>query len=322
MKFEKNDKVRVINTEDIWEGKVGLVFEEQEDEVITQDGRDLTQVDVLISIDTPEGEKQVMKNFNRENLEAVKEESLNETSINEEVEDQKEDRVYPQFESGKEFKEFFIGRSGIFKGFDYEYLYSVEEKEDGTFDYRDEDKEEIAMYGALEGKECSITECALVDFEPWTFTEILFQSSRWDIKFKDGSELQAIPGSAIDLYPITATESLHEGLDDVLILRRHADKKDKEGDIIAPFVYRDYGDEKPVPTWTFIGPIMNYYGMTEEDVFNFCKEYGYKVWCIRGAVMSPKLIAAAKEIDCKDIEADYIDYADGYRSATVEEIKL
>lgn len=111
-------------------------------------------------------------------------------------------------------------------------------------------------------------------------------------------------------------------MDDAEITRYVADKKNKEADIIAPFVYRDYGDDELIPCWTFIGPIMNYYGINEETVWTFCREYGHKIWSIRGSVITPKIIVAAKEIDGNDILNDYGNFVDGYRDATVEEIEL
>lgn len=161
MKFKKNDKVRVINTGDVWEGKIGLVYEEQEDEILTTDGRDLTQVDVLVTLDTDDGEKQIMKNFNRENLEAVQEESLTET-INED-EDDEERSVYPQTSDVEEFKKFFIGRKGVFKGFPYDEIFSIKELENGSYDFSEEDKVEIETYKSYEGKECTIKDCAIAD---------------------------------------------------------------------------------------------------------------------------------------------------------------
>ena len=250
-----------------------------------------------------------MKNFDRDNLELVEEESLTEKVITEDVDS----------DGAQEFKTSFIGKKGIFKGLDYGEIFFVREQENGTYDFSPEDKAEIEVYKSLEGKECAIRGCTVNGWEPWLSEEESFTNSLWDIDFEDGTILNAIPGSAVDF---SDPETLHESLDDAATIRREADKKNKDNDIIAPFVYRDYGDEKPVPTWTFIGPIMNYYGADEETIFNFCKEYGHKVWCIRGAVVPYKIVIAAKEIKSEDIHRDYGDFVDGYRSLIVEEVDL
>ena len=68
MEFEKGNKVIIINTGDIWEGKKGTVIS-QEDDIVT----------VKINFQVEDEVKNVIQEFNKENLEMEREnESLNE----------------------------------------------------------------------------------------------------------------------------------------------------------------------------------------------------------------------------------------------------
>lgn len=66
--MEKGNKVEIINTGDIWEGKHGTVIAEE-------DG----QVEVRVNFETQNGTEQVIEIFNKENLKMERQdESLNE----------------------------------------------------------------------------------------------------------------------------------------------------------------------------------------------------------------------------------------------------
>lgn len=68
MEFEKGNKVVIVNTDDIWEGKHGTVIAEE-------DG----QVEVRVNFETEDGTEQVIEIFNEENLKMERQdESLNE----------------------------------------------------------------------------------------------------------------------------------------------------------------------------------------------------------------------------------------------------
>lgn len=87
--MNKNDKVEIINTGDIWEHKTGKVVAEG-DELITVDGEDLTEVTVKVNFEGDDREeKYVMQIFPRKNLKLQQEnENLNEDlSIKNEDED-------------------------------------------------------------------------------------------------------------------------------------------------------------------------------------------------------------------------------------------
>lgn len=314
MKFEKNDQVRIVDTGDVWEGKIGKVYSEQDEEILTTDGHDLTQVDVLVKIDTAEGEKQVMKNFNRENLQPVQEESLVEQTLNEDAQDQEK-----PIESEEEFIQHFIGKSGVFRGFDYEDLFTKVEQEDGSFDFKEEDTEEIDYYRLHEGQSCTIVASVVADWEPWDSIEDSFNRSRWDIQLIDGTSLEAIPGYAIDLSP--APSHVFDDLDEAWDPQKR-EKNHNDYDIVEPFVYQDYGDEELIPSWCLLERVASYYGVDASTVLEYCRKYKHKVWNLMGPVVSPRLIVAAKEITADDLKEAYADYVDRGRGVTVEEIKL
>lgn len=319
MELHKGDKVRIINTGDIWEGRIGKVYEVDSEEILTVDGHDLTSIDVALTIDTNQGEKTMIKDFHRENLEAVAEEALNENTIQETLEGD-----IPSFDKVEDFESFFEGKKAVFKGFDYRDFYNFREQENGEFDFEEEDKEEIESFKSHEGKRCTITACAVADgFEPEFIqsTEESFESCYWDVKFDDDEkEFFAISGLHLDVDCGLNESLISHGSEEIEYYIPN--KKHKEDDIIEPFVYRDFGDEELVPTWCFLNTIAAHYGTDEETIFNFCKEYGHKVWCIRGATIRPKFIVAAKEIKSEDILDGYAIYIDGARGSTIEEVEL
>lgn len=78
-KFNPLDKVKIVDTNDIWENKSGIVIKESDTEIITEEGEDLTLVKVKINF-SEDGSKTVIQEFPRQNIiKEIQTETLNES---------------------------------------------------------------------------------------------------------------------------------------------------------------------------------------------------------------------------------------------------
>ena len=77
-KFTKGNKVKIVNTDTVWDDKLGTVIEEANEEIYSENGDDLTEVLVKVAFKSKDEVKSIIQRFNRGNLELVPEENLNE----------------------------------------------------------------------------------------------------------------------------------------------------------------------------------------------------------------------------------------------------
>lgn len=286
-KLTKNDKVKIINTSNIWKDKEAIVISQSDQEIFDKDGLDISDVKVKIIFGTEDNQKTIIQEFPRYCLEL---ESKNE-SLNELYEDK-----YLNLSSEEEFKEYFIDKKCRFKGFDYSKLFKKIKKNDGTITYSDEDLEYITYYKELEKLPCRISSCALNDsFDPLESSELNFASAYWNIEFDNGDMLPAISGDDLSLLDVTF-EALCES-------------KATIEDYIKEYVYADSMNGIS-PSWFFAEKIATTENIKKDKVVKDAKLLGYKVYRI-SAPHFDKLAIAASKCTVDVILDDYGDYLQG-----------
>lgn len=298
--MKKNDKVKIIDTGDIWEGKTGTVVSEG-DELITVDGEDLTEVTVRVNFEDDEGEEQhVNQIFARKCLE-----------LESEAEDLKESFVV--ISDLDDFSKCFLGKDCSFKGFDYDDVYCKTCQEDGEFDYCPEDKEEIEHYKSLENRPCKIVGCLPTDgFDECGTIAENFDRCFWDVDFGNGEILEAVCGKDLKVN-LSVPKALKESLDEV----SYKDVE-KDDDIIKPYVTMEDIDGKEYPSWMFAAKIAAAEGISEDAVIEIAERLKYKIFCLSVGINDRQIIAA-KGVKKDDIWSDYGDYVLG--PATLYEVK-
>lgn len=289
-KINKNDKVMIVNTNDIWQGKSGIVLSISDDKLLNSSGEDVTEVKVKVHFDSDNLNKSIIQTFPLNCLELYAVENLNEAV---------EDLADIDLNSKDDFINYFIGKKCKFKGFNYSELYAKHEQEDGTFEYDKEDLEYINYYRDLEKLDCEITSCVLIDsFDEFETPEENFNSAYWAVEFSNGDTLPAICGSDLEL-----TENLFESL---------SKKAPDLVDYIRDYVYADSIDDENLPSWFFVNKIAAAENVTEDDVLKVAKYFKYKIYAIIANHFYKKVVAAPA---CTE-EMIYNDYAD-YLNGTV-----
>lgn len=75
-KLNKNDKVKIINTDSIWKDKIGTVINQDDDELFDESNLDITNVKVKVNlIDSENSNHLVIQNFPRYMLEIITDEN-------------------------------------------------------------------------------------------------------------------------------------------------------------------------------------------------------------------------------------------------------
>lgn len=282
------DEVTIIDTGDVWEGLKGTVEAISDKEVITKDGKDLTEITVKVFFSE---DKKIMQIFPKQNLQPIETESVEDKIITEALEDV------------NSFIQAFAGKSVVFNGFDYTDYFQKREQDDGSFDYDEADKGEVEFYESREGKKANISGCAISDgFEPYNSTKESFESCYWDLIFEDKSILSGISGSCLTLVnPSILKESLEGTL---------PESNDLNEDFIHDYVYFVDIDDKEIPSWYFVSKIATAEGIDDNAVINKALELKYKIYNIEGPNFG-KLIILAPKTDLQEVYADYIDYIPG-----------
>ena len=308
-KLNKNDKVTIINTNDVWEGKTGIVLEQSEKEIITSNGEDLTEVSVKVDFPSEDEIKSIIQIFPRQNLKL-------DSSVTEEV---NTNLLNESFTNVNSFVNSFIGKEVIFLGLPYEEIYQVKkvEKERATdadtFEYDESDKEEIERYKSLEGKTGRIVACSLADgFEKYNTTDENFMNCYWDIYFQDDDiTLTAISGRALSLLDLNILRESVEVSD--------FDTTDPNEDFIHDYVYFVDIEDKEIPSWYFVSKIATAENIDENAVIEKALELKYKIYRIETTSgENDKLIILAPKANLEDVYTDYIDYIPG--TVTVTEV--
>lgn len=310
-KLNAGDRVIIVDTNDIWEDKLGTVLEQSSKEVITTNGEDLTEVSVKVDFHSDDDEvKSVIQIFPRQNL------KLN---VSGEVKENMNTTINESFTNVNSFINSFIGKEVIFLGLNYEDIYQVKKvtKEKLTdieeFEYDESDKEEIEKYKSLEGKTGRIVACALADgFEKYNTTDDNFMSCYWDIYFKDEDiTLENLSGKVLSLLD---TEILNEAVE-----VSDFDTIDPKEDFIHDYVYFIDIEDKEIPSWYFISKIATAENIDENTVIEKALELKYKIYRIEtGSGEADKLIILAPKAKLEDVYTDYIDYIPG--TVTVTEV--
>lgn len=284
-KLKKNDKVKIINTSNIWKDKTAIVISQSDDEMFDENGLDITDVKVKV-IFSEDSSKTVIQEFPRYCLEI---ESKNE-SLNEFYNDKL------NLASEEDFKQYFVDKKCKFNGFDYSKLFKKVEDEDGNMTYSEEDLEYIEYYKELENIDCRITSCALIDsFDIFETPKNNFNSAYWNIEFENGDILPAICGDDLTLLDVKL-ESLCES-------------KNTKDDYIKDYVYTETLDDI-LPSWFFIDKIAAAENIKSDTIVTDAKLLGYKIYKI-SAPHFDKLAVAASKCSKDIILDDYADYLQG-----------
>ena len=77
-KINKNDKVMIVNTNDIWQGKSGIVLAISDDKLLNSSGEDVTEVKVKVHFDSENLNKSIIQTFPLNCLELYAVQNLNE----------------------------------------------------------------------------------------------------------------------------------------------------------------------------------------------------------------------------------------------------
>lgn len=279
--MNKNDKVEILDTGDIWEGKTGVVVAEGE-ELITVDGDDLTEVTVRVNFKDDDGdEKHVDQIFARKFLKPLStNETLHENLI-----------VISNIE---DFTKCFLGKDCSFKGFDYDDIYCKKCQDDGEYDYDPEDKEEIECFKSLENKPAKIVGCLVTDgFDECDNITENFNRCFWNLEFGDGKILEAVCGTDISVN-MSVSEKLTEDLD---VSFKDVDEKE---DIIKDYVILTDLDDNEIPSWMFAAKIAAAEGISDDAILEIAKKLKYRVFCLSCGIQD-RMIIAAKSITKEDI---------------------
>lgn len=287
-KLKRNDKVKIINTSNIWRNKNAIVISQSDDEIFDENGLDITDVKVKITFGDEENPKTVIQEFPRHCLEL---EAKNEKNLNELYETEKLNLA-----SEEEFKNYFIDKRCRFNGFDYSKLFKPIRKNDNSFSYSEEDLEYINYYKELEKIPCRIVACALIDsFDLFETPKENFISAYWNIEFDNGDMLPAISGENLTLLDVKF-ESLHES------------KKAVE-DYIKDYVYTETLDDI-LPSWFFVDKIAAAENLKTDTVIRDAKILGYKIYRVSAPHFDKLAIAASKCLP-ETLLDDYGDYLQG-----------
>lgn len=286
-KLKRNDKVKIINTSNIWRNKNAIVISQSDDEIFDENGLDITDVKVKITFGDEENPKTIIQEFPRHCLELeVKNENLNELYQDKKL----------NLTSEEEFKDYFVDKRCKFNGFDYSKLFKKIEDKDGSLTYSEEDLEYINYYKELEKIPCRIAACALIDsFDLFETPEENFISAYWNIEFDNGDMLPAISGEDLTLLDVKF-ESLCES-------------KQAIEDYIRDYVYTETLDDI-LPSWFFVDKIAAAENLKSDNIVKDAKLLGYKIYKI-SAPHFDKLVVAASKCLSETILDDYGDYLQG-----------
>lgn len=284
-KLNKNDRVKIINTSTIWKDKEAIVIS-QDAEEFNEDGLDISNVTVKVLFDPENLSKIIVQDFPRYCLElATKNESINEFYVKSDTELTLE-----------EFKQYFIGSSCKFNGFNYLKLFKAIKKPDGSITYSDEDLEYIKYYEELEKLKCYISACTLSDsFDSTQSLQDNFNSAYWDVEFENGDMLPAISGESLTLLNFKF-ESLCES-------------SQKVEDYIKDYVYTETLDTI-IPSWFFIDKIAAAENIKADKVLKDAQSLGYTIYRISASNFE-KLAVAADKCSREMLIDDYADYLHG-----------
>ena len=348
--MEKGNKVEIINTGDIWEGKHGTVIAEE-------DG----QVEVRVNFETQNGTEQVIEIFNKENLKMERQdESLNEQIVDEArskahiiltAEVYQGDYTEPidyegEGETNAEalreiFKNLYYEQFGVdtfeedyaggwiyesSNGFDPE-TFKAELEED--IKERKEELQNNPEDFDLEDNETPdeiIKEIDNIDvnkaisdyFKHYDVDQNVYESNDeykivdliWDT-FGGGDEWWLLK-----IYDTVNREYLYkhkynESLDESL-------NYEKPEDIIHPYVYLQDLDDKEIPAWNFASRIATAENVEEGFVLKCAEDNGYKIFSVEAPSFF-RTIIAAKEVKLEDIQEEYADFLQG--NAVIYEMK-
>lgn len=285
-KLTKNDKVKIINTNNVWKDKEAIVISQDEEEEFDAKGLDITDVKVKVIFDPENPSKNVVQHFPRYCLElATKNECINEFYIT------SEDKI-----DVETFKNYFIGQDCKFNGFDYSKLFKPVRDKDNRLTYTEEDLEVIEYYKDLENINCYISACTLSDsFDSQRSLYDNFRSAYWDIEFDTGDILPAVSGDNLSLKTFK-----FENIQESII---------KPEDYIKDYVYSDTLDDQ-IPSWFFVDKIAAAENIKQAAIIKDAKLLGYKLYKI-SAPYFEKIIVAANKCLKSTIIDDYADYLQG-----------
>lgn len=211
-KLKKDDKVSIINLNNYWKDKKGIVISQSTNTQIEND-LDITEVKVKIDLNG----KNVIQIFPRYCLSKIlleENEKLNK----------------------KDFINNYIGKYCEFLGFNYDELFSKYVNDNNELVYDVEDQEQIDFYDNLKYQKCFITACSISDsFDPDASLIKNFKECFWDLEFENGTILETISGENIN---VTVIESLHENLNKDII-KNYVYLKDIDGLILPYWIYLD-----------------------------------------------------------------------------------
>lgn len=198
--------------------------------------------------------------------------------------------------SYEKFLKTFIGKICIFKGFDYNKIFSKERQEDNSFDYNRDDKEIIDYYRSLEGKKCILIKCVLNDsYDPELSIFDNFNNCFWDIYFNDiDVELSAVCGEYLDLTDTNI------GINEDMNLKL---------DYIHDYLFSENIDSR-TSAWIFADIIASAEDKSIDSIIDDSKLFKYKIFLLKDSDII-KYIIANININLDDVYNDYIDYAKG-----------
>ena len=347
--MEKGNKVEIINTGDIWEGKHGTVIAEE-------DG----QVEVRVNFETENGTEQVIEIFNKENLKMEREdESLNEQALNEmkskahiilTAEVYQGDYTEPIDYEGEGETNAEALRE-IFKNLNAEYLGDTFEEDyaNGLIyvaDYGfDPETFKVDLEEAIKETKEEIQNNPEEFTEDTEFTpdELIKQIDNIDVNkaisdyfkyygvdqnvYESDDEDQLIRliertfGSGDEWYLLKIYDTVNrkylykhkynESLEESL-------NYEKTDDIIHQYVYLQDLDDKEIPAWNFSTRIATAENVEEGFVLKCAEDHNYKVFAVEAPSFF-RTIIAAKEVKLEDIQEEYADFLQG--NAVIYEMK-
>ena len=282
-RFSKNDEV-IIVSDNFWNNKIGKVISDSNDTII-EDDKDITEVTVSVEFDK---DKYIIQLFPRyQLLKYTKNENLVEILT---------------LNNTEKFKKYFIGKSCTFDGLDYSEIYAMHEQDDGSYDFDEEDLDDINYYKSLTKIPCKITDCVLMDdFDPDVSIEDNFLSCYWDLEFETGDQLFAISGENVTL--------------DDLNLKILSEAFDNSKEVIDDYLHDYVADVDSA--WFFIDKIADAEGKSRKEILNDAKKLGYKIYSLTSGKHN-KLIVAASEYSADEILNDCIDYYND--DVTIQEV--
>lgn len=275
--INKKDKVKIVNTNNIWQNKEGVVLDTDIDEA------DLDNSYIRVSIDFDD--KKVIQTFPYQNIEIInKNESL--------IED-------IHFDTEDSFVKYFTGKDVVFLGYDYDDLYVKHEQDNGSYDYNADDKEYIDYYEYLKTIPCTIYRCALCDYDRDYSVSENFKSAYWDLKFETGDLLQAVQGEFIKLKNISLSK-----------LSEKLESKNDSEDIIKDYVRIFDINNEEIPSWFFVDRISAAENKKQDTIIKIARQFKYKIYKLQ-ANKFLKYIVADPRCTEESIYDDYADYLQG-----------